>query len=868
MSKIVIYRKSNGEFVFDSYVTPAGTWRKKEETSPGAINFREVGALADRFPSPIYITDVVNESGTPYATIEAFDAEMDGFFVKALGGGTGATDLLGGIAHNAAAPTPGVSGKYYFTSAGVVSWITGTPTVSVGDTVLVIFNDPTYTYTYVPVAYELLANKKTTVTNSDTDYPTGKAVSVALDLVKKELGQEISSLENTLNSANINQETTATVTGVDTIALPKTAANTGMQAQMFGQSASEEISLSSTTAYSSINVVKTAGKPIYTATSSVNTVTLFGFDISKPVVVGEKYYARLKVKLITGTYTSIDLLLRGSTSGTQSIILQTINSPVLNTQYSLSGVGTLTSAITGLIRFASSAYTPVIGDIIEYVEPMLINLTATYGAGNEPTKEQCDILFANYFEGSDNVLGTGRVRSVGKNLFDKSEALLNRRVNNVNGNIEVQQDNSASNFIEISPNQAYYFYYGSTYTSREIAFYDKNKTFISGIAGSAIISFTSPLNSKYVRLTVSIIELSNAYLVRGSTATTYEPYRESILQLTTTPLRSNGLIKDEIRKGTNGYELVKRVGVGTLGSEIVTNGNNEAALFNFTGTRVAITQSIEQVKAGTYSAKVAINDDAVSTKYIESPTLVVGKAYLIDFWYYIPSTITSPSLTVQDASGNTIATLSTTNAWTRFKILWVATSSRLRIRFSNSASGAVGQAVYYDDASIKELVTTDVVTTGSAFAEFGSNVNYTLATPTINPIAHAGLLNSNSNGIAYFEPIIADAGVYSTNLTVQLTDYPIASFESIRKYANGTYTELNIATAVIASGGLSFTHPDLVSGDLVMFTYAYNIESIGRSMTLTHYDSRFVEADTANGKVYRIVPVVTNGVVSWTAVEV
>ena len=82
--------------------------------------------------------------------------------------------------------------------------------------------------------------------------------------------------------------------------------------------------------------------------------------------------------------------------------------------------------------------------------------------------------------------------------------------------------------------------------------------------------------------------------------------------------------------------------------------------------------------------------------------------------------------------------------------------------------------------------------------------------------------------------LIADAGVYSTNLTVQLTDYPISTFESIRKYANGTYTELNIATAVIAGDGLSFTHPDLVSGDLVLFTYSYANESIGRSMTLSY----------------------------------
>lgn len=157
MSKIVIYRKSNGEFVFDGYVTPAGTWRKKEETSPGSINFREVGALADRFPQSIYITDVVNESGTPYATIAAFDAEMDGFFVKAPGGGTGASDFLGGIVHDGPAPTPGVSGKYYFITEGVCVWLPDSPYVQPGDEALVIYEDTEYQYIFRPtLAHDLM----------------------------------------------------------------------------------------------------------------------------------------------------------------------------------------------------------------------------------------------------------------------------------------------------------------------------------------------------------------------------------------------------------------------------------------------------------------------------------------------------------------------------------------------------------------------------------------------------------------------------------------------------------------------------------------------------------------------------------------
>jgi hypothetical protein len=183
-----------------------------------------------------------------------------------------------------------------------------------------------------------------------------------------------------------------------------------------------------------------------------------------------------------------------------------------------------------------------------------------------------------------------------------------------------------------------------------------------------------------------------------------------------------------------------------------------------------------------------------------------------------------------------------------------------------------GQNYTFDlqiDGVKDELIAAAGLSTSTSATELGSTVHYTLATPTITPIAHAGLLNSNSNGTTYFEPVIADAGVYSTSIAIQLTDYPIASIERLVKRVNGVDVELSTSTAVIAGDGLSFTHPNLASGDLVMFTYNYNRESIGRSMTLTHYDSRFVVADTANGKVYTYKPVITNGVIaSWTLTEV
>lgn len=57
---------------------------------------------------------------------------------------------LGAIAYNDAAPTPTQSGYYEFSSAGVCSWLAGTPTVKVGDRVSVKFTAPsTYVRTLI-----------------------------------------------------------------------------------------------------------------------------------------------------------------------------------------------------------------------------------------------------------------------------------------------------------------------------------------------------------------------------------------------------------------------------------------------------------------------------------------------------------------------------------------------------------------------------------------------------------------------------------------------------------------------------------------------------------------------------------------------
>jgi len=78
MRTISIYKNQAGEFIFDGFVTKTGQWRKKVPTSPGAYNFREVGSLRDYFQGDIHYSQILDESGDPYASAEAFESATVG----------------------------------------------------------------------------------------------------------------------------------------------------------------------------------------------------------------------------------------------------------------------------------------------------------------------------------------------------------------------------------------------------------------------------------------------------------------------------------------------------------------------------------------------------------------------------------------------------------------------------------------------------------------------------------------------------------------------------------------------------------------------------------------------------------------------
>lgn len=123
-------------------------------------------------------------------------------------------------------------------------------------------------------------------------------------------------------------------------------------------------------------------------------------------------------------------------------------------------------------------------------------------------------------------------KDVGKNLFNKNNVLLNRGLNSTNGGIDGNSDRNVSELIEVKIDSNYVL---SPLVAKAICFYDKNYEFISG--GSNAYNFTPPANTKYIRFSYdNTVDWSTLQLEKGSVATSFEPYKETIVPL---PLNNN-----------------------------------------------------------------------------------------------------------------------------------------------------------------------------------------------------------------------------------------------------------------------------------------------------------------------------------------
>ena len=126
-------------------------------------------------------------------------------------------------------------------------------------------------------------------------------------------------------------------------------------------------------------------------------------------------------------------------------------------------------------------------------------------------------------------------KATGKNIFDGEMELGS--INWQNGEFE---DNTncirSKNYIEVLEGQYYAFSNNRNYT-HNVYCYNKNKQFISAEAVSNNTSYQIPANAKYIRFRTTQGTIENNLdtdfqIEKGSTVTTFEPYKEKTTTIT------------------------------------------------------------------------------------------------------------------------------------------------------------------------------------------------------------------------------------------------------------------------------------------------------------------------------------------------
>ena len=110
-----------------------------------------------------------------------------------------------------------------------------------------------------------------------------------------------------------------------------------------------------------------------------------------------------------------------------------------------------------------------------------------------------------------------------KNLFDKNDVVAGKYVSYINGNLFDNASYNASGFIKIEPSTNYCVKF-----TQQLAFYDVNKTFISGLNLTSTTSFVTPSNACFIRLSVVTSNLSLEQLEKGTKSTEYEDFQATL----------------------------------------------------------------------------------------------------------------------------------------------------------------------------------------------------------------------------------------------------------------------------------------------------------------------------------------------------
>lgn len=155
-----------------------------------------------------------------------------------------------------------------------------------------------------------------------------------------------------------------------------------------------------TTGYTGFSVSLAVSSKILSATTTATTTTPYViYSFGSLFTAAHKIYVKLKYRYTAGNPTDIRFSLRGSTGGT-TVAVHIDSMPVINQWYVSSGVATVPGDWSGVTQLRVYLVgSGAIGDVLQIdgvsgIE--VIDLTAEFGAGKEPTAAQMDAMLSQY----------------------------------------------------------------------------------------------------------------------------------------------------------------------------------------------------------------------------------------------------------------------------------------------------------------------------------------------------------------------------------------------------------------------------------------------------------------------------------------
>lgn len=329
------------------------------------------------------------------------------------------------------------------------------------------------------------------------------------------------------------------------------------------------------------------GNLLTTTSSSSNYDTFQPLTKTQTIQLnqGTEYYVSLDMRLKSGTYSNplggINLInLNGSSLSTNTEILN--SSMTSNFQrycYKCTASLTTNERIGIMIQLRAGASNAV----FEIKNIMISTSSDTnyekYTGGNPAPNP-------DYPQDIQVVSGDNTIKVEGKNLLINNFVLgsINAYGKDIGNNTRARSD-----YNIVQENSIYCFSSSNSKIYYVPYFYDENKTFISYIDGwkDQSVTFTTPANTKYVRLifknndtnNIVLNELTNMQLEKGSTATTYEPYQSQSHLIS---LGVENLINPALFTTTGSYNVAS-----------INNGEViSSSITGYAGVRIALGQDI------------------------------------------------------------------------------------------------------------------------------------------------------------------------------------------------------------------------------------------------------------------------------------